>query len=222
VSSGISAMMKEFKLYKERNSLSYRDAMESILDVIIYGIIQTGTLPKKDELEAIPFIKLYCDLAKDNPFDDHLGKFYMEVVEHYSTPDKGQYFTPIDVCKLISALTHSGDRTDQTSFNDPTCGFGAMLISLIEVHTLPTLYIEANDIDLLCCKATFIQLFIAACANRRLKTVVLNVTNGDILRTMQCPSIYKLVLNENSTKDGKHYSILGTASVERALNNETQ
>lgn len=64
---------------------------------------------------------------------DFLGKMYMSL--NLGNHWKGQFFTPYDICTLMSEITVGSEAVaeaktrDYISVNDPACGAGATLIA---------------------------------------------------------------------------------------------
>lgn len=108
-----------------------------------------------------------------NPEQDFLGKMYMnlELGNHW----KGQFFTPYNICKLMSEMTIRNasaeiDRRGYVSICDPACGAGATLIAAANTlhrqrgdfqhHVL----FVGQDIDRVAAQMCYIQLSFLGCA----------------------------------------------------------
>lgn len=97
------------------------------------------TINKYSERDRKLFPKLLTKLTmalEHNPEQDFLGKIFMEL--ELGSRNKGQFFTPYDVCKLMSEINLLGLEDDVNRFgyhsiNDPTCGAGATLIASANV-----------------------------------------------------------------------------------------
>ena len=68
----------------------------------------------------------------ENPDQDFLGEVYMRL--NLSQKDKGQYFTPYHVAKIMALITFEDMKEKKISdrymeVNDPACGSGSMLIA---------------------------------------------------------------------------------------------
>ena len=105
-----------------------------------------------------------------DPFNDHLGRLYMEVFG--GNKNLGQCFTPIGVCELCAQVCVGTEKQDGTpatpsnpiTINDCACGGGAMLIAACKAlherrfdwQKCAVFY--ANDLDSLCVHMCYIQL----------------------------------------------------------------
>ena len=94
---------------------------------------------KYNQRDRLIFPKLLAKLTmamEKNPEQDFLGMMFMELGlnSHY----KGQFFTPYNVCQLMSEITLTGMEKEINnhgyySINDPACGAGATLIASANV-----------------------------------------------------------------------------------------
>lgn len=110
---------------------------------------------------------------ENNPEQDFLGKMYMNL--NLSNHWKGQFFTPYNLCKMMSAIV-VGDLDAQIekqgfiSVCDPACGAGATLIAAANTmkeskynfqnHVL----FVGQDIDRITGMMCYIQLSLLGCA----------------------------------------------------------
>lgn len=100
-------------------------------------------------------------LAMQETGEEYLGDLYME---YASSQFKGQFFTPWNICKMMSQLTRQErelpkDRT--ITVNDPACGAGAMLLAFgkdLSFEENGRVLFIAQDIDLHCCQMTALNL----------------------------------------------------------------
>ena len=109
----------------------------------------------------------------DNPEQDFLGSLYMNL--NLGNHWKGQFFTPYNICKLMSEVTLSKIEDDieekgWVSINDCACGAGATLIAAansIRNHGINyqnhALFV-AQDIDRVVGLMCYIQLSLLGCA----------------------------------------------------------
>lgn len=138
------------------------------------------TINKYSKRDQLLFPKLFAKLVmalEHNPEQDFLGKIFMELGlnSHYN----GQFFTPYNVCQLMSEITLNGleediDQKEFYSINDPACGAGATLIAAANVsrkilskagknfqnHVLFT----GQDIDKTVGLMCYLQLSLLGCA----------------------------------------------------------
>ncbi|MFQ8695472.1 MAG: N-6 DNA methylase [Alitiscatomonas sp.] len=91
----------------------------------------------KEEQKVFPQLLGLLDTAlAENPDQDFLGEVSMCL--HLSQKDKGQYFTPCHVAKMMALLTYGDMKEKKMSagyieVNDPACGSGSLLIAFAEV-----------------------------------------------------------------------------------------
>lgn len=108
-----------------------------------------------------------------NPDQDFLGKMYMllNLGNHW----KGQFFTPFDVCRLMSEITCENvdkqiEESGYISVCDPACGAGATLIAAASrmkkcKHNFQNHVIfVGQDIDRITGMMCYIQLSLLGCA----------------------------------------------------------
>ncbi len=100
---------------------------------------------------------------KTGSWYDLFGSFYEELASSRKQSALGQFFTPEPIVDLM-VLTQ-GDRETLTGkklrVNDPACGSGRMLISF-HAH-FPGNYVFGEDIDLICCKMSCLNLMLHGC-----------------------------------------------------------
>lgn len=97
-------------------------------------------------------------------FDDVLGSIFMEL--ELSSHWHGQFFTPYELCALMSGLTvdEPAHELDVIRWMEPACGAGAMMIAVADallskgINPQQKLHTEAVDIDALCVHMAVIQL----------------------------------------------------------------
>ncbi len=99
---------------------------------------------------------------------DILGEVYEEL--KLSNGNFGQFFTPLNVCNLMSEITLDKDDTEKElknqgfiSISDPACGSGRLLYSsyltlLDRGVNSDDILLVGDDVDLLCSCMTYIQL----------------------------------------------------------------
>lgn len=103
---------------------------------------------------------------------DPWGQCYEAFISSSKSSITGQFFTPPDVCELMTQILIDGsldsEKTDCGAFgnrvicSDPTCGSGRNLLSTAarfagkSKDTLP--YFIGEDIDPMCCRMTAINL----------------------------------------------------------------
>ncbi len=124
-------------------------------------------------VEAAKILNIIVMALENNPDQDFLGRMYMNL--NLGNHWKGQFFTPYDICKLMSKMTvDSADRRiderGYISICDPACGAGATLIAAANTmkgskynfqnHVL----FVGQDVDRVVAQMCYIQLSLLGCA----------------------------------------------------------
>lgn len=125
---------------------------------------------KEQKIISQMFTLLVLELEK-NPNQDLLGSLYMLL--EISNKNNGQFFTPYDVCKMMSEITiDKKNLTKQikqdgyVTINDCACGAGATLVSATEcckelfkrLNYQNHIMVVGQDIDIICVHMCYIQL----------------------------------------------------------------
>lgn len=110
---------------------------------------------------------------ENEPEQDFLGKMYMNL--NLGNHWKGQFFTPYDVCKMMSQMTIGNadkqiEEQGYISIYDPACGAGATLMAAANTlkrskynfqnHVL----FVGQDVDRVVAQMCYIQLSLLGCA----------------------------------------------------------
>lgn len=109
----------------------------------------------------------------ENPDQDLLGEIFMTL--GLGNEHNGQFFTPYDVCRAMSALTIGDiaaqvERQGWVSAADPACGAGALLVAFAnecrrqKVNYQQSVLCVAQDIDFTVGLMCYIQLSLLGCA----------------------------------------------------------
>ena len=96
----------------------------------------------------------------NNGWYDYLGIFYENIVQtKYKAGARGQFFTPADVCQLITELTIDGNVDYTGKFvNDCCCGSGRFLLA---GHSLmPNAVMIGSDLDDVACKMSVLNFYL--------------------------------------------------------------
>lgn len=107
--------------------------------------------------EHLLFSKMICDymlFVHRNNYEDGFGDFYME---HLSNKHMGQFFTPIEICQLMSRITINESMQNKTII-DPCCGSGRLLLSSAEIA--PQNWFFGIDKDLTCAMMSVVNCFL--------------------------------------------------------------
>ena len=126
---------------------------------------------KKEQKLFPQMFALIVEELEQNPNQDLLGELYMLL--NISNKNAGQFFTPYDVCKVMSGVTFNRKELGKTvhkkgyvSVYDCACGAGATLISASEqckemfkkYNYQNHVYFVGQDIDITCVYMCYIQL----------------------------------------------------------------
>lgn len=128
-----------------------------------------NTICNYSKEQAEEFSKLLALLisALEEKHQDFLGKVFSDL--NLGKSDKGQFFTPYHVSKMMSEIniSVSGQQLEEKDFItllEPCSGSGEMIIAYAETlkekgyNYQHQLYVEAIDIDEICFMMTYIQL----------------------------------------------------------------
>ena len=96
----------------------------------------------------------------NNGWYDYLGIFYENTVQtKYKAGARGQFFTPADVCQLMTELTIDKEKDYSNKFvNDCCCGSGRFLLAGHNI--LPNAIMIGSDLDDMACKMTVLNFYI--------------------------------------------------------------
>jgi hypothetical protein len=95
---------------------------------------------------------MFSLLPMSEGFEDPFGDWFME---HLSSDCKGQFFTPMDLCRMMAAALNLKEAEKGSTVLDPTSGSGRTLVAAAELN--PDCIFYASDIDLTCVKMTVLN-----------------------------------------------------------------
>lgn len=82
--------------------------------------------------------------------DDILGDAFEYLMKNFATESgksKGQFYTPSEVSRVMAKVLNIHDATNKTTFYDPTCGSGSLLLkALDEADGKGTIYGQEKDV----------------------------------------------------------------------------
>lgn len=128
--------------------------------------------PKELNAFAEMLGEIVLDMER-NPDQDFLGELFMAL--ELGNEWKGQFFTPYNVCQMMSAMTCGDDipgrveRDGWVAVNDPACGAGALLIAFANecqrrhINYQTSVLFVAQDVDFLAGCMCYIQLSLMGC-----------------------------------------------------------
>lgn len=168
-------------LYSKIESLGHRHNYVTVFDDFLSAMVNffippyqegfgTDCFKKYEEKERLVFsdmiketIMLYNRMiVSDNSWYDPFGELYMFLSSKTKSKALGQFFTPEAVVEMMVKMNYSKDMTGKgLRISDPTCGSGRMLIAF-HAHC-PGNYVFGEDLDLMCCKMSLINLLFHGC-----------------------------------------------------------
>ena len=129
--------------------------LEKVIDVISFNDEEKlgkgkEMIDRLSDLVAI-FENTAFDFSKNRADgDDLLGDAYEYLMRHFATESgksKGQFYTPAEVSRVMAKVLGIKNTTKKTSFYDPTCGSGSLLLKAIEeANGKGTLYGQEKEI----------------------------------------------------------------------------
>lgn len=157
----------------------------------------------KEELDLFPKLCAIVVEALEVDRDrDFLGELYMAL--NLGNHWKGQFFTPYNVCKMMSKIT-GGNFAEQIkkdgyiTVNDPACGAGALLIAYAnsaleslskqDMNFQNYILFTAQDIDMITGLMCYIQLSLLGCAGyvKIADTIINPMSDGEALSEFSKP-----------------------------------
>lgn len=168
---GIVCLMRDFGQYRY-------DPAEVFVDFIDFGIgcfLYEGDKELADRLKK-KYGKDYDLLGKmlhawvlimneriteEVRWFDALGTVYEYLASRSKKSCLGQFFTPPDLCDLMTQLTLSPEMEEKETVNDCACGSGRTLLSFNAL--LPGKMLYGEDLDPICTKMTALNMAIHGC-----------------------------------------------------------
>jgi type I restriction enzyme M protein len=135
--------------------LAKANDLENVIDVVSFNdeeklgkgkemIDRLSDLISIFEQDALNFSKNRAD------GDDILGDAYEYLMRHFATESgksKGSFYTPAEVSRIMAKVLRISNATNKTSFYDPTCGSGSLLLKAFdEADGKGSLYGQEKDV----------------------------------------------------------------------------
>lgn len=136
-------------------SIAKANDLEKVIDVVSFNDEDKLGKGKEmiDRLSALVaiFENEAFDFSKNRAEgDDLLGDAYEYLMRHFATESgksKGQFYTPAEVSRVLAKVLGISNTTKKTSFYDPTCGSGSLLLKAIgEANGKGTLYGQEKEV----------------------------------------------------------------------------
>lgn len=181
----IRTLEKKINDFAYRNGKQKIEVFNNLLDYICGFLDPTGT-PIKGWIykgcENIPFHDMMCEyfkimdeMLKKKLWYDCWGDLFMSLTTNGG--GKGQFFTPSDMCDMMAEITirdkESLQEKGQSSrfgrrviVNDCACGSSRNLLAAaarIEFLGERKPYLVAEDVDMMCCKMSAINMAVHGC-----------------------------------------------------------
>lgn len=156
--------------------------LEHLLDYIIAYLNPTGKplknweYKKEDNEKFYEMMALYFQLMSEKLttelWFDAWGDLFMSLITKGG--NKGQFFTPANICNLMSEVTLDKEQkaTQRTKFgkrvvvSDCACGSSRNLLAAMAMFHKKGWkqpYLVAEDLDLLCCKMSAVNIALHGC-----------------------------------------------------------
>jgi len=182
-------------------AIAEENALENVINVISFNDEEKLGKGKEmiDRLSSLVaiFENQAFDFSKNRAEgDDLLGDAYEYLMRHFATESgksKGQFYTPAEVSRVIAKVLDIKSSSKKTSFYDPTCGSGSLLLKAIEeVDGKGTLYGQEKEI--------------ATAALARMNMIIHDFPDSDI-RKGQSTLSHPLFLDKNGSLETFDYIV---------------
>lgn len=172
----------KIKAFATTNGKQTINVLENLLDYIIGYFDPTNTpikdwkYGKEDNAKFYDMMATYFQVMERelnrNTWFDAWGDLFMSLITNGG--NKGQFFTPPTICNIMSEaiLGKEPEATQNTTFgkrviiSDCACGSSRNLLAAMAVFAKNAWrkpYFVAEDLDLLCCKMSAINMAIHGC-----------------------------------------------------------
>jgi type I restriction enzyme M protein len=169
--------MKNFS--KSMEQIAYKHTINNVFDDFLtiaicsltFGKMEQeylNVIKKYDKKEIILFSEAFANLildyeeiSKDGDWGDVLGEYYMSINSQSNASNRGQFFTPVSICKMMAEMVEEKKIIVGISVNDCSCGSSRNLIAhsrLNPENRLNTFYV-GQDLDLRCVKMSVLNFF---------------------------------------------------------------
>lgn len=135
--------------------LAKANSLENVIDVVSFNDEEKLGKGKEMVDRLTDLISIFeqdgLNFAKNRAQgDDILGDAYEYLMMHFATESgksKGQFYTPAEVSRVMAKVVGIKNVTNKTSFYDPTCGSGSLLLKVFdEAGDKGSLYGQEKDV----------------------------------------------------------------------------
>jgi len=160
-------LIKRLETFVNRRGLDISNVFDDFLQYVIgahtlpeYAKPIEGWVKKYSKEDTKEFWEMYKVLIlamnaelKHKEWFDPFGVIYEDLIAgKFRRGNKGQFFTPPNLCDLMTEMTLGDDRYVGKKVNDCACGSGRTLLSFQSKN--PGNYLIGEDIDRTCCLMT--------------------------------------------------------------------
>lgn len=150
--------------YRGDYSQIFEDFLTLVMCCFAWGAeedLYFDTIKRYDQKELEIFPKMLGELVliyenKESQWIDPLGDFYMVLASQYKQSALGQFFTPAALCDIMAGMQNVPTDKKGLQISDPTCGSGRTLLAMNAIS--PGHYYTAEDLDIICCKMTCVNM----------------------------------------------------------------
>jgi len=148
-------------------NIIFSEWMDYVIDINLFTMHERNLDFKGREQDYFgmfnAWVNIQNDYLKNNPdkgWYDYLGLFYEDIVQSkYKAGNRGQFFTPANVCQTMAELTFIPDRDySGRMINDCACGSGRLLIAGKTIA--PNAIFVGDDLDLVAVKMAVLNFYI--------------------------------------------------------------
>lgn len=108
----------------------------------------------KEQLIIKEILHLFIAAVEAKNYSDPLGEYYEE---YFANSRLGQFFTPMEVCRIMAEMVINEESEYKTVVDDTGCGSGRNLLAAAEVN--PKNFFKARDISITVAKLCTLNCF---------------------------------------------------------------
>lgn len=119
----------------------------------------------KDELMSFAkAISILVNTMEENPYQDIIGAYHLEIVSRFSQKDRGEFYTPSALAEVMAQIVINPQKIREKSMpfriNEPTCGSGNIILSIAKTlspDAVDLMRVTCQDISPLACDMCYIN-----------------------------------------------------------------